>query len=207
MNADEFNEKFMKGRFRKIYPAIAEQIVQWSGKEGGLCIDLGGGPGMLGISVALITKMHVVVCDPLKECIDLAMENIRDHGLQFRVTAVSGKAEAMPFSDSVADLVVSRGSIFFWDDQPKGLSEVYRVLKPGGHAVIGGGFGSVALLQEIREAMADEPDWEARRRERVEKNPPARFEAILKDLAIPGFIDQTEAGTWIHMRKDPGRAA
>jgi SAM-dependent methyltransferase len=48
----------------------------------------------------------------------------------------------MPLPDNSADLVVSRGSIFFWDSPAKGLQEVYRVLRPGGHAYIGGGAGS-----------------------------------------------------------------
>lgn len=48
----------------------------------------------------------------------------------------------MPFPDNSVDLVVSRGSIFFWDDPVKGLQEVYRALRPGGKAMIGGGAGS-----------------------------------------------------------------
>jgi ubiquinone/menaquinone biosynthesis C-methylase UbiE len=51
-------------------------------------------------------------------------------------------AEDMPFPSNSVDLVVSRGSIFFWTDPSKGLQEVYRVLRPGGKAYIGGGHGS-----------------------------------------------------------------
>ena len=40
------------------------------------------------------------------------------------------------------DLVVSRGSIWFWDNPGKALKEIYRILKPGGKAYIGGGKGS-----------------------------------------------------------------
>jgi SAM-dependent methyltransferase len=40
------------------------------------------------------------------------------------------------------DFLVSRESIFFWDDPVKGLKEIRRVLRPGGTACIGGGAGS-----------------------------------------------------------------
>ena len=33
------------------------------------------------------------------------------------------------------DLVVSRGSIYFWEDQGRGLLEILRVLRPGGLAM------------------------------------------------------------------------
>ena len=69
----------------------------------------------------------------------------------------------MPFPDDTVDLVVSRGSIFFWDDPAKGLSEVARVLRPGGKAYIGGGAGSgypkwaaEKLIQGRKEKMQGE---------------------------------------------------
>jgi SAM-dependent methyltransferase len=44
--------------------------------------------------------------------------------------------------DASVDLVVSRGSVFFWDDPAQGIREAHRVLRPGGWAMIGGGLGS-----------------------------------------------------------------
>lgn len=71
-------------------------------------------------------------------------------GLAHRVVAVVGKAESMPLPDGSVDLVVSRGSIFFWDDPVKGLQEVRRVLRHGGEAMLDGGLGK------------DYPDWARR---------------------------------------------
>ena len=202
MNAVEYNEKVMNDHFRKIYPVIASQIVEYTGISSGHCIDLGGGPGMLGISLAKITNMKVTVYDLLPECVELVPENSMANGVANRVKAIQGVAEDMKFADNSIDLVVSRGSIFFWEDQKKGLAEVFRVLRPGGWAYIGGGFGSKKLLDEINKLKEEEdPEWAKKKRERMEKNPPGHFQKILDELGIEGMVDNSEAGRWIIFQK------
>jgi len=200
-NAAEYNEKVMKGHFKKIYPVIARQILERTGITSGRCIDLGGGPGMLAVELAKASALDVTVCDVTFECVALAKENSREHGVHERISAVQGTAEKLPFNDNSIDLVVSRGSIFFWEDQQKGLSEAYRVLRPGGWAYIGGGFGTAELLQEIMAEKADDPKWDAQRKERLAKNPPGHFEAMLLKLGIEGIVERGEAGMWIIFRK------
>jgi ubiquinone/menaquinone biosynthesis C-methylase UbiE len=41
-------------------------------------------------------------------------------------------AEALPFPDQTAEVVLSSLSFHHWADQPKGLQEIARVLRPGG---------------------------------------------------------------------------
>lgn len=45
-------------------------------------------------------------------------------------------ANALPFTDETFHCVVSTGSFHHWKDPIHALSEAYRVLKPGGHALI-----------------------------------------------------------------------
>ncbi len=202
MNAVEYNEKVMKGHFKKIYPVIASQIVELTGITSGHCIDLGGGPGMLGISMAKITDLQVTIYDLMPECVALVPENSLANGVADQVNAIQGMAEDMKFADNSIDLVVSRGSVFFWEDQKKGLSEVYRVLRPGGWAYIGGGFGSKELLEEINKQKENEdPQWTEKRKERMRKNPPGHFQTIIDELGIDGKVDSSEAGTWIIFQK------
>lgn len=205
LNAREYNERTMKGLFRKIYPMIAEQVIERTGIRSGLCIDLGGGPGMLGIRIAQASQLRVVVVDPQAECIDLAKENIAEHGMRHRVMAQAGRAEALPFRDGAADLVVSRGSIYFWQDQCRGLREVFRVLRPGGWAWIGGGFGNRQLRDEILAAKADDPEWNRQREERGQRHPPEHFRLLLEQLDIPGRVDVGDEGMWIVFCKPESR--
>lgn len=201
MNATEYNEKVMNGFFRKVYPVVARQILDTTGITQGKCIDLGGGPGMLGISLASITQLKVINYDPIAECIPLVNENSRIHGVSHRVTALSGQAEAMQFADNSIDLVISRGSIFFWENQTQGLREVYRILRPGGWAYIGGGFGTLQLLNEINALRAADTLWNEKRKERMKKNPPEHYIQLLRDLRIEGTVSYSEEGTWIKFVK------
>jgi ubiquinone/menaquinone biosynthesis C-methylase UbiE len=201
MDAVEFNEKIMKGHFRKIYPEIARQVVNRTGVITGRCIDLGGGPGMLGISIAKITLLCVTVVDLMQECVELVRQNSLGEGYAHRVDAMQGVAEDLPFADGSIDLVVSRGSIFFWEDQQQGLAEVYRVLRPGGWAYIGGGFGTLELLREVEQTRADDPKWNRKRKERMSKNPPEHYRILLERLGIAGTVEHEEAGTWIIFSK------
>jgi ubiquinone/menaquinone biosynthesis C-methylase UbiE len=202
MDAIEYNENVMKGHFRKVYPVIARQIVERTGITSGFCIDLGGGPGMLGVCMAKITDLKVIIYDLMPECVELVPENSLEHGVSGQVEAVQGCAEDLKFDDNSIDLVVSRGSVFFWENQAKGLSEVYRVLRPGGWAYIGGGFGTIELLEEINKLReTDDPQWNEKRKERIRKNPPEHYQNIIDKLGIEGVVEFSEAGTWIIFQK------
>jgi len=201
MNARQYNEQTMKGLFRKIYPVIAAQAIARTGIRSGLCVDLGGGPGMLGVCVAEASELQVVIVDPLAECVELARENITEHGLPHRVAAQVGRAEALPLADGTVDLVVSRGSIYFWENQRQGLQDIFRVLRPGGWAFVGGGFGSNALRAEIFAAMADNAEWNAQYQERGRQHPPGHFQSLLRELAIDGAVEAGDSGRWIIFRK------
>lgn len=204
MNVAEYNTKVMKGYFKKVYPLIASQILARTGVEKGQCIDLGGGPGMLGISYARITLAQVTVYDLLPDCVSAALGNIAEYKLENQMTARQGRAEDIQFESGSIDLVMSRGSIFFWEDQLQGIREVHRVLKPGGWAYIGGGFGSAELLAEVQAQRAkegDDPQWEEDRKKRFAKNNPQHFKSILEELKIPGAIESSQAGTWIVFQK------
>src|SRR5919199_5749084 len=49
-----------------------------------------------------------------------------------------GDAERLPFADDAFDRYVSAGSIEYWPDPQRGVAEAYRVLRPGGVAMIAG---------------------------------------------------------------------
>jgi SAM-dependent methyltransferase len=191
--------------FAPVYPSIAAQILEKTGVSKGRCLDIGSGGGHLGIALALITSLEVCLLDKSGEVLKLALKKIGNTGLKGRIRVKTGIAENLPFPDGSFDLVISRGSIDFWDDKPKGLKEAYRVLKAGGRAYIGGGFGSAdqriginRLMGEktgIDEDSLDNPYW----RESVEIHRNAATGSGIKDCQ---FISDN-AGMWIIFGK-PG---
>jgi len=128
------------------YPYIAADILEYCRPRKGIWVDLGSGSGGVGFALAVAetpaaSESTIVLLDPDADALSQGLQNAQSKGLAHRVVAVVGKAESMPLPDRSVDLVVSRGSIFFWDDPVKGFQEVYRVLRPGGEAMIGGGRG------------------------------------------------------------------
>jgi MPBQ/MSBQ methyltransferase len=54
------------------------------------------------------------------------------------VTKLLGDAEALPFATDSRDRYVSTGSIEYWPDPQRAIAEAYRVLRPGGLALLAG---------------------------------------------------------------------
>ncbi len=124
------------------YPCVVKDVLKICHPKRGFWVDLGAGKGQVSIPLIEATGNPVVMIDPDVEAMSEGLRIARKKGLGNRLFAIVGVAEQMPLADNSVDLVVSRGAIFFFDDPVKGLQEVYRVLRPGGKAMIGGGAGS-----------------------------------------------------------------
>jgi SAM-dependent methyltransferase len=136
------------------YPYVVKDVLKYCQPEKGFWIDLGAGKGQVAIPLIEATGNPVVMLDPDVEALAIGLEIAREKGIGDRLFAVVGVAEDMPLPDNSVDFVVSRGSIFFWDDPVKGLQDVHRVLRPGGKAMIGGGAGSGYPKEAAEELIA-----------------------------------------------------
>lgn len=197
----------IKSILNRIYLLLARQIVDEYKITKGVCLDAGSGTGQLGIELAKLTSLKVYLLDIDTKVIATASKNIRLAGMPDRVSVLQGNAEQMPFEGNTVDLIVSRGSIFFWNDKSQGLREIYRVLKPGGIAFIGGGV-SRYLSQWEREIFVKwreaelEKESEKKREEWYKLRSPDYFYQLLKDAGISNFkIIPDPPGIWVEIRK------
>lgn len=174
------------------YPYVVEDVLKYCAPEQGFWVDLGAGRGQLTIPLIEKTGNPVLMIDPNVEAMQEALTLAREKGLQAKLGAVVGVAEQLPLPDGSVDLLTSRGSIFFWTDPAKGLKEVYRVLRPGGHAMIGGGAGSgypdwaTKKLIEHRKSLLDGNEAQ-RWRHFVEMRKPEQMKAWAEAAGLSGY--------------------
>lgn len=103
-------------------------------KEGDTVVDLGSGAGNDAFVAREIAgpSGKVLGLDMTPAMIDKARENAEKLGfnnVEFRL----GDIEDMPIGGNRADVVVSNCVLNLVPDKQKAFSEIYRILKPGGH--------------------------------------------------------------------------
>jgi SAM-dependent methyltransferase len=200
------------------HPYVVRDVLKHCRPQPGFWVDLGAGKGQLTIPLIEATGNPVLMIDPDVEALAEGLEMARNQNLQHRLSAVVGVAEELPLPDNSIDLLTSRGSIFFWTDPVQGLREVYRVLRPGGHAYIGGGAGSeypqwaTEALIANRKASLEGEDRE--RWERfVDVRRPEQMRSWAQDAGIPEFDvlgqgalaqddGQVGQGVWLRFQKE-----
>ncbi|MDG6256873.1 MAG: class I SAM-dependent methyltransferase [Methanomicrobiaceae archaeon] len=201
-------DEIAKTLFAPIYPMIAQNIIDRFGITEGICIDLGSGPASLAIAVAAQSDLEVIALDFSDHMHEAASRNIADAGLSGRIRLLRGDVHDIPLADDTADLIISRGSMFFWDDVHRAFREIYRVLKPDGRTYIGGGFGNRELRDSISaEMIRRNPDWKEFNRKNISPENVARFRTVLEEIGVPSFdIIHGDEGFWIVIAKTTGGA-
>jgi len=113
---------------------IVESLAPWQGKP--TIVDLGTGPGLLPIELnKLLPEARIIGVDASAEMLKIARKNADGAGISDFETRM-GTAEEIPIESNSVDLVVTQSSFHEWENPRKGLSEVFRVLKPGGSLIL-----------------------------------------------------------------------
>jgi len=107
-------------------------------EPGGRVVDVGCGAGIDSLIAAKMVgpEGRVVGVDMTPLMLDKARGAAREAGLD-NVEFRRGYAEELPVPDGWADVVISNGVLNLMPDKPAALSEMFRVLKPGGRLQIG----------------------------------------------------------------------
>jgi ubiquinone/menaquinone biosynthesis C-methylase UbiE len=145
-----------RAEFHRIVVTRSAELVVSLGVEPAGVLDIGCGTGSLLWTLAgrLPGAASLLGVDPAPTMIEVGAGKQGDP----RVRLAMAVAERLPFADASFDLVVSTVSFDHWADQPAGLREVARVLRPGGRLVLVDLFASgwlrpVAALGRRRDRM------------------------------------------------------
>jgi ubiquinone/menaquinone biosynthesis C-methylase UbiE len=123
--------------------------------------DVACGPGSLSFAAAA-RGARVRALDFSAEMIALLRQRAAREGVGAEgITAVVGDGQALPWPDGELDAVASLFGLIFFPDRARGLAELRRVLRPGGHALVASWVPAerVPILAEAWEILAAElPD-------------------------------------------------
>ena len=100
----------------------------------GAVLEIAPGPGYFCIELAKLGSYQITGLDISRSFVEIARRNAREAGLQ--IDFRQGNASAMPFPDETFDFTFCQAAFKNFSEPVKAIREMYRVLKPGGVAVI-----------------------------------------------------------------------
>jgi SAM-dependent methyltransferase len=145
--AEIYDIHFVPALFAQWGPIVAAEA---GVRKGDRVLDVACGTGALALAAAAIAgpSGSVVGLDANPEMLAVARRK------PVAIEWLDGSAEALPFADNSFDAVVSQFGFMFFEDKPKALTEMMRVVKPGGRLAVAvcdavensPGYGAFALL-------------------------------------------------------------
>jgi ubiquinone/menaquinone biosynthesis C-methylase UbiE len=134
--------------------ALTQRLVAALGEAArGVVLDVACGPGILSAAIGK-TAREVVAFDLTPGMLQKAAQRCAEAGLA-NVVFREGNAAALPFADATFDAVVTRLSVHHFDQPGRVMSEIFRVLRPGGSFVIADVVSSESELQNAIEILRD----------------------------------------------------
>ena len=109
--------------------ALMQQLAPWAGRD---VLDIGCGTGFH-LPLFAATARSVTGIEPHRDLAAIARRRVRrlDH-----TTVLQASATDLPLSDSSVDVVHARWAYFFGPGCEPGLTELERVVRPGGRAFV-----------------------------------------------------------------------
>jgi len=147
-----------------------------------LLVHRGDGPLEQALQQGLVetTELEITALYPDAEAAQAAERRLREAKLSGRVQCLVGQIEKLPFPEASFHLVAGVGPVLIWSDRPRAIRELYRVLRPGGVAFVGGRYLG---MPEMRRVSSDE----------------LRQSAAQSGAASVRVID--DMGQWVEIRK------
>ena len=135
-NASGYDQSII-GKYWKIYPSLLDKIASDLG-TGGTVLEVATGTGLVALKIASAAdQVHAIDISP--QMIGVAKKKAEDTGIDNVLFSVED-AYALPFGNGIFDMVVCNNALHNMKHPGNALSEIRRVLRPGGRfiAIIAG---------------------------------------------------------------------
>ena len=183
-----------------IRPFLTRQIEELYGRRNGNILEIGPFSGLIfALARKKVGQSFSIAAFP-QAAIRMYRQEARKHGLENRVRIVKSDSSLMGIADDSVDLAVFRGALFFPILFKVDFEAIYRVLRPGGIAFVGGGFGKHTPAEVISQIGKRSEELNAsmgRVRVTVES---VREQVRLSNLEEKCEIT-TDGGLWVVMKK------
>jgi demethylmenaquinone methyltransferase / 2-methoxy-6-polyprenyl-1,4-benzoquinol methylase len=99
-------------------------------------LDVATGTGDFALQAMALNPEKITGIDISKGMLEVGRKKIRARNLEFKIELVQADSENIPFSHNKFDAVTVAFGVRNFEDLRRGLSEILRVLKPGGMLVV-----------------------------------------------------------------------
>ena len=101
-----------------------------------LILDIATGTGDFAIEAASLKPEKIVGMDISEGMLRVGRQKIKRRGMEKLIELRQGDSERLPLADNYFDAVIVSFGVRNFENLEKGLSDMHRVLKPGGTCVI-----------------------------------------------------------------------
>lgn len=99
-------------------------------------LDVATGTGDFAIACAALQPEKIIGIDISEGMMQVGREKLKQKELCSLITLKAGNAETTAFPDSTFDAIVVGFGVRNFENLEKGLSNLYRILKPGGQLIV-----------------------------------------------------------------------
>jgi demethylmenaquinone methyltransferase/2-methoxy-6-polyprenyl-1,4-benzoquinol methylase len=130
----DFLNHLLSGGIDIIWRKKAIKLLQNKGIK--TMLDIATGTGDFAIEALKINPEKIVGVDISEGMLSFGQEKIKKMGLEKIIQLQKGDSEKLPFSDNSFDAVIVSFGVRNFENLQKGLSDMFRVTKPGGYCLI-----------------------------------------------------------------------
>jgi demethylmenaquinone methyltransferase/2-methoxy-6-polyprenyl-1,4-benzoquinol methylase len=130
----DFLNHLLSGGIDIIWRKKAIKLLQNKGIK--TMLDIATGTGDFAIEALKINPEKIVGVDISEGMLSFGQEKIKKMGLEKIIQLQKGDSEKLPFSDNSFDAVIVSFGVRNFENLQKGLTDMFRVTKPGGYCLI-----------------------------------------------------------------------
>jgi len=183
-----------------VYPYLANHIQEIYGRKGGVILEIGPFCGVILTLIAQGVGSKFII-GAFPKGIELFFHNyVKKKGLTGEISVAETDQSLTGIKENSIDLVIFRGALFFPSLFQVDYWAVNRVLKTGGVAMIGGGFGKLTP-PEIIHPIADRSKELNLKIGKIEVTAEQVKEDIEASGAVVDYQIVHEGGLWVILNK------